>query len=390
MLCAIIDVEETQIMKILHKRRIDMNNSIFSQLFHYRQTLKMSPTENYLTEILSWIINNCPSFAHDYVCFLTDKLQFKPSQVSSGIDIISETQVFVDSYYIDMVVKTGAGFGFICEHKVDSELRKNQMSDYAACARNIAGDKNFYTVLLTKTTAQHKQKADIQITWTDIFDYYNQKIEEYNDEEKMIIQQFLLYLTEKGMGEKMEIPNEALKYYFCDIESYFDGIMEELAHENWTELCPEIEKSELLKKYHPLYCKKWGRSGIEFSDEWKPNIFAGILYSKGVKDHNLEPLDKTKGPDFVVFLECVGGHKNESEDKGLYKEIKDKAENGYSKLKNNSNDFKIQLGIEKKPWRLLIIRKSLLDVLDGANTRDEHKEKMKETIQAAVNLLLKI
>ena len=367
-----------------------MNDSIFSQLFRYRQTLKMSPTENYLTEILSWIINNCPSFAHDYVCFLTDRLHSKPSQAFDESKIISKTQVSVNSYYIDMVIETNKGFGFICEHKVDSELRKNQMSDYAACAINIAGDKNFYTVLLTKTTAQHKQEADIQITWTDIFDYYNQKIEEYDDGEKMIIQQFLLYLTEKGMGEKMEISNEALKYYFCDIESYFDEIMEELADENWAALCPGIEKSKLLKKYNPHYHNKWGRSGIEFSDEWRPNIFAGILYSKGVKDHNLEPLDKTKGPDFVVFLECVGGHKNESEDKKLYKKIKDKAKNGYSKLKNDSDDFKIQLGIEKKPWRVLIIRKSLLDVLDGANTRDKHKEKIKKNIQAAVKLLLKI
>ena len=50
-----------------------MNESIFSRLFRYKQTDKMSPSENYLTEMLAWMIDCLPQFGHDYVLFLNSK-----------------------------------------------------------------------------------------------------------------------------------------------------------------------------------------------------------------------------------------------------------------------------------------------------------------------------
>ena len=54
-----------------------MNESIFSRLFRYKQTEKMSPKENYLTEMLAWMIDSLSQFGQDYVLFLNSKCKEK-------------------------------------------------------------------------------------------------------------------------------------------------------------------------------------------------------------------------------------------------------------------------------------------------------------------------
>ena len=39
-----------------------MSESLFSRLFHYRESEKLSPRENYLTEMLAWMIDSLPQF----------------------------------------------------------------------------------------------------------------------------------------------------------------------------------------------------------------------------------------------------------------------------------------------------------------------------------------
>ncbi len=46
-----------------------MNESIFSRLFRYKQTEKMSPKENYLTEMLAWMIDACRNSDRIMSCF---------------------------------------------------------------------------------------------------------------------------------------------------------------------------------------------------------------------------------------------------------------------------------------------------------------------------------
>ena len=59
-----------------------MSESLFSRLFHYRESEKLSPRENYLTEMLAWMIDSLPQFGREYVNYLCGKcepcLKFPP------------------------------------------------------------------------------------------------------------------------------------------------------------------------------------------------------------------------------------------------------------------------------------------------------------------------
>ena len=96
-----------------------MGESVFSRLFRYRATENLNPSENYLTELLCWMINNIPSFAEDYVRLLIDNCSNGKDELRSKLDnitsISSETQVCVPNGFIDLVILTDTDIGFICE-----------------------------------------------------------------------------------------------------------------------------------------------------------------------------------------------------------------------------------------------------------------------------------
>ena len=73
-----------------------MSESLFSRLFHYRESEKLSPRENYLTEMLAWMIGNLKQFGHDYVNFLMTKCENKTNFDSSkSYSVCVRTQVNV-------------------------------------------------------------------------------------------------------------------------------------------------------------------------------------------------------------------------------------------------------------------------------------------------------
>lgn len=57
---------------------------------------------------------------------------------------------------------------------------------------------------------------------------------------------------------------------------------------------------------------------MDFFDSWEPGLFAGVMLHTG--DHQLQPKDIRKGPDFVIFLESEYHRKHEKKMK-IYGEI---------------------------------------------------------------------
>ena len=113
-----------------------MNESLFSRLFRYKQTEKMSQTENYLTETLAWMINNLPKFGQEYVLFLCSNSSPK-NQQNEKCSVNAETQVVVSKGRIDMVITVDSSMCFVCEHKVDSSLDNDQITKYKDCREEI-------------------------------------------------------------------------------------------------------------------------------------------------------------------------------------------------------------------------------------------------------------
>ena len=353
-----------------------MNESIFSRLFRYKQTEKMSPKENYLTEMLAWMIDSLSQFGQDYVLFLNSKCKEKLNfDANCTFTVSAETQFRVTKGIIDMVIETDCGYGFICEHKVDSSLRENQIKDYSECDKEINKDLTFKTVLLTKSKNQHEQNPDIQIIWHDVYEFFSDPIrkEQYKADEKIIIEQFLKYLTEVGMGMKEAINPNGVTHYSAamNIEPLLSSIFNDIYRDfqkgdsDIEEQCPGIH--DFLRESKFLLNtpgKESGRIGIKFSETWHPGLF--------------------DSPQLVVIIDCMQGEKNNFQKKLWYKSIdKDKQ----SKEETESG-FRIQT-ISDNPWRVLILHKPLTTVLSqGEEKYETQKENIKKEIINGINWIL--
>lgn len=379
-----------------------MSESLFSRLFHYRESEKLSPRENFLTEMFAWMIGNLKQFGHDYVEFLMTKCENKTSFDSSkSYSVCVRTQVNVKyeekdhfkNRFIDMVINTTGDMGFICEHKVDSEVRENQIQEYASCQEQLNGSPNhkFKTVLLTKSTKQHTEKADISITWYDVYEYFSEKFNkgEYNckPEEKIIIDQFLMYLTEVGMGKRETINANAVEYY-CDamkLETVLKSIFNDICTDvKWEEKFPRIK--DFLTDFDPFVSKETysrneneiRRLGIEFTRNWNPGLFAGVQMNND--DDSLQSFDS---PQLVVIIDCMKGKKSKYQDEGWFASItKDKQSKDITET-----EFYIQTDSDN-PWRVLILHKPLTEVLKGTRY-EEQKKDIKDEIVSGINLILK-
>ena len=376
-----------------------MNESLFSRLFHYRESEKLSPRENFLTEMFAWMIGNLKQFGHDYVEFLMTKCENKTSFDSNkSYSVCVRTQVNVKyeekdhfkNRFIDMVINTTGDMGFICEHKVDSEVRENQIQEYASCQEQLNGSPNhkFKTVLLTKSTEQHTEKADISITWYDVYKYFSEKFNkgEYNckPEEKIIIDQFLMYLTEVGMGKRETINANAVEYY-CDamkLETVLKSIFNDICTDvKWEEKFPRIK--DFLTDFDPFVSKETysrneiRRLGIEFTRNWNPGLFAGVQMNND--DDSLQSFDS---PQLVVIIDCMEGKKSEHQNTKWFTSVKDK-----QSKEEIETGFHIQTDSDN-PWRVLILHKPLTEVLKGTRY-EEQKKDIKDEIVSGINLILK-
>lgn len=371
-----------------------MSESLFSRLFHYREREKLSPRENYLTEMLAWMIDSLPQFGHDYTVFLCEKCNIDLfTETKRLIDVFDQTQVSVTAGFIDMVIIADRKIGFICEHKVDSQLSENQIQKYLDCHNEIDDSLNviFKTVLLTKSTKQHTEKADISITWYDVYEYFSEKFNkgEYNckPEEKIIIDQFLMYLTEVGMGKRETINANAVEYY-CDamkLETVLKSIFNDICTDvKWEEKFPRIK--DFLTDFDPFVSKETcsrnkneiRRLGIEFTRNWNPGLFAGVQMNND--DDSLQSFDS---PQLVVIIDCMEGKKSKYQNAGWFASI---AKDKQSKEEIETG-FHIQTDSDN-PWRVLILHKPLTDVLKGTRY-EEQKKDIKYEIVSGINLILK-
>lgn len=358
-----------------------MNESIFSRLFRYRETQKMSPTENYLTEMLAWMIDSLPQFGRDYVQFLIDKCKKKTAvDTSSQFTVSASTQVSVTNGFIDLVIETDRNLGFICEHKVDSELSDNQIQKYYDCRKEIDESLDFRTVLLTKSEDRHKQNPDIALTWHDLYKYFSKRLQNgvYVAGEQILIEQFLMYLTEVGMGMKNSIQIESVENY-CEamkLDQTLKSIFSDIAADiNWETECSGIE--DFVSLYKPFVpAKRWGRIGIEFSENWEPSIFAGVILDN--KDHKLKEFYDQ--PQLVVLIDCDVEKKSDILNTSGFKYL-------IADVPNSENEFNIDKSPQNK-WRLLILQKPLKDVLKHNEYEEQKKDIMAEII-SGINLILK-
>lgn len=67
---------------------------------------------------------------------------------------------------------------------------------------------------MTFSSTQHAQSADVSITWSDVFEFAEDVIGSFENEEAFILNQFILYLKENGMGKAELITPEFMLGYW--------------------------------------------------------------------------------------------------------------------------------------------------------------------------------
>ncbi len=364
----------------------ELNESIFSAISSYIPHPGINPMENYLTELLAWMINNTDSFGCDYVRYLLEKGGLSEDCLKDLNSVEAETQVHISSGFIDMLIKTNISISFICEHKVDSELSDNQIKKYMDNSGELESGKH-YSVLLTKSKNQWSQPANIEITWSDIDNLLKELTENeyYQGTDLFVINQFSNFLQEKGLGMANIINTDELKYYLSAkrIEKSLSNIFSELAREKWDEISGLKSFPTTRDDFKPAFNKlKWGRIGISFFNKWEPGLFAGVILDG--EDHCLQPKDESNGPDFVIILDI---QKNNSD---VYRKAKDSTwlNDLRIKLKKSCFPFSDYIENPKNNWRLLIIRKPLFEIINSCNTVEDQKDKIRDAIKAGIKLIV--
>lgn len=362
-----------------------MNSSIFSFIKSYIPTDKKNPQEDYLTQLFAWMLQNIDGLGEDYCKFLLSKRTDSKFNTVENETLQIDTQVSVDNGRIDLVIKVGEN-GFICEHKVFSDLSDNQIEKYKRNS-DLLGSGEFHTVLVTATKLQHTQNADISLLWADISNFLENRMERYNFEGQFVVGQFISYLKEQGLGPMDPINMSEILSCFPaqQLDKKLKTLFKELERIDWQLECPFL-KNINPEHYDVTYQQRWGRMGIQFYKEWSPGIFAGVILD--TTDHKLKPLDQLKGPDFVLLLELkyIKSKTEMTRKRDLilqsleFQALKEE-------LAKNRGDFEYIDKHEKSPWRILILRKSLFDILKGSNTKEDQVEALKSHIKTGLNLL---
>ncbi len=363
-----------------------MNSSIFSFIKSYIPSTTKDPKEDYLTQILAWMLDNIDGLSAMYSKFILGKIDKSLFNYYGDENVQVGTQVSVVDGRIDLLIKINEN-GLIFEHKVFSQLSDNQIEKYKNSSSQL-GSGNFHTVLITATTLQHTQDADAMLIWADISEFMKECAYVYDGQDLFVIEQFINYLKEQGLGKADPVGLEELIGYFpaMSLESKLDSLFYEIEKRNWEIDCPKL-KNIKPDKFEPKFTSsRWGRKGIDFFTEWYPGIFAGVLMNTG--DHGLEPLDIRKGPDLVVFLETEYKKKD---DRIMSIRNKILSSDGFANLKSrlqiSHGSFDYIPGIPNSPWRILVLRKVLLDVLKGKCTKEEQALALYQTICEGINLL---
>lgn len=359
--------------------------SIFSKIKSYTPTIKRDSKEDYLTELFAFILQKVEGLSNSYCEFLMKKSNDTNivNTISNSEEVNIETQYAVESGRIDLLIEY-PGYKFICEHKIYSSLSCNQINKYYDDLKKTSNDK-IDTVLITVSKLQHTQEANVKLIWGDICKFLegflinNEKLIDPVDQ--FLVEQVIDYLKEQGLGLYEAI--EGNEIISCFVAQNFKNKLKEvflsLQQDNWKY---DFNRFKMFQRtdYNPKFQDRWGRIGIEFFDKWTPGIFAGVILD--TLDHKIEPKDSKLGPDLVILIDLV--HPRER-----YK-IKPKKEfqEIVSMLNKNCGSFELMDKSFKNNYRILCLKKPLIDIIKGKYTIDEQRQSIKQEIINGIELVL--
>lgn len=394
---------------------IGRNESVFSALSTYSPQPLMNPKENYLTELLAWIINYIDVFGERFSDTLIKMGKLEATINNEGEfeqNIEAVTQQYVSGGYIDMLLYDNRHkIAFICEHKINSALGENQILKYMDRTNELQQGYTYIPVLLAKrNNIEYSRQAMIRLAWREITQMAIDSLKDDNylltEKDQFILEQFISFMNVEGLGVTESIKDEMLKDY--------SHLIKEIKEKQRTtgqiqnkivQICKGLVMDEykwekemqglssflrIRKDAKPEFEKRWGRVGINFSDRpWGPGLFAGIILD--VEDHQLELVDSAKGPDVAVILDVESKEKNRQYDEDWYKNLKKHFERRTDNMIEDASGrkWKCSYGNElKNAWRIVVLQTPLLDVISGCSDLEQQRDHIRKCLLEGIRLLI--
>lgn len=373
-------------------------NNIFNSLNSYIPSVGRNPQEDYLTQLFAWMLDNVPKLGAKFCQFLLDKLETgkKPAfPIAMDEKVTIQTQFPVNDGRVDMLLTLGQ-YIFICEHKVMSSLRDQQIDGYARSFSSYTD--NYFTVLITATTLQHTQSADIRLIWADVYDFLLDEQKKHKDEFGFLLDHFINFLQLQGLGRTKPITMENILGFLPgkELPVKVQRLLQVIVDRNWSTTCPGIQALNSASLYRPQFISNhYGRMGIDFFpqkfDGWHPGLFAGILFDG--TDHAINFIDKSLGPDIVIFLDFdyFPKQNDENEKRAMTRRSSYLGHRNYmelcGRLKSESGQFRFQGEVKGNPWRIIVLQQPLVKVINSTKNEDEQLDSLFESFCQGIKLI---
>jgi hypothetical protein len=285
--------------------------------------------------------------------------------------------VFFPDLRIDATTIEGEPIIVFAEHKWDSPCRLDQLKIY----RGIADKAKFkaWIAFVGKSRDQvvpalASEYVGSSMYWEDVY-----KLFESLPNQSQLLQDFLFFMKSQGSGTLTAVTPEKLKAY---VES--DDLPFQLSM-FCRKLADEYDWSKIPERYHgdkqlPVE-DRYGRVAIEFSGaKWAPNITLGFLYSN--RDHRVPFTDPGRSIDLLLRIEA-SSELNPNPD-SLLKVLKYKMPS----LKHSVAQALVKGDRDNRNRHtLLIVQRSLSDLLQGIDDTDAQLNKIYETFDCWLSIL---
>lgn len=364
-----------------------MKESIFSSIKSYIPN-DNDPAENYLTELLAWALRyeEFKNFRNDFIKVVTKE------KIKDFEKIEIKTQRYINNKYMDMLVIIDDKYHLIFEHKIYSIMHSIEDKDqlgfyldrYSLELEKLASvyphDKKPELLgILISVVKPDLDKYNV-FTWQEIFDkIYKTGIENYEPEEKFIVENIWTFIQESGYNRVKDIDKESVEIYYksVNLESNLKSLIENYIQPGLaSQILPEKRFVYFNNKlsYEDRYKRRIGLSFYHDSADWKPNIFVGLMLDGS--DHKLnDKIEPKNGLYSVVILEYDYSRLNKKsvEIKRLSSMIKNEIQ-----LLDQGENEKIY-DMHQKQWnayRILVILNPLNEIFGDTSEHSAQARKM--------------
>ncbi len=202
-------------------------HDLFSKLLRYLPSEKSSPLENYLTEILAYLLKKSEKFRAEFF----DIAGIKGTELKTIEEEQIQTQFYNQGSIFDILI-SNSELEIIIENKIDSGFSPGQLKKYKEYLKHL-NKKLTQLVAITKSLEYEElDSVDSRITWYELYENLLDDKAILNYEERLI-DYFLnlkYFLKERDMGiEKVtwEISRgiEAEKNLIDQIDHVFNELL---------------------------------------------------------------------------------------------------------------------------------------------------------------------